>query len=62
MGDDGLRHIVANLTKTCLRMLSLNYYGITDEGVIELDEVLPDTHIICLMLNGNKKSSAGLKS
>ena len=48
MGDDGLRYIVANLTKTCLRVLSLNYCGITD-GVIELAEVLPHTHIICLM-------------
>ena len=53
MGDDGLRHIVANLTKTCLRGLSLNYCGITVEGIIELAEVLPRTHIMCLLLDGN---------
>ena len=62
MGDDGLRHIVANLTKTCLRVLGLSGFGITDEGIIELAEVLPRTHIICLSLNGNKIGLAGLKS
>ena len=62
MGDDGLRHIVANLIKTCLRMLGLCGLGITDEGIIELAEVLPRTHIICLSLHGNKIGLAGLKS
>ena len=62
MGDDGLRHIVANLIKTCLRMLGLCGLGITDEGIIELAEVLPRTHIICLSLHGNKIGVAGLKS
>ena len=62
MGDDGLRHIVANLTKTCLTLLRIECCGITDEGVIELAEVLPHTHIICLRLDGNKISSTGLKS
>ena len=61
MGDDGLRHIVANLTKTCLTLLRIECCGITDEGVIELAEVLPRTHIICLQLDGNKISSTGLK-
>ena len=61
MGDDGLRHIVANLTKTCLRVLRIVCCGITDEGVIELAEVLPRTHIIYLRLDGNKISSTGLK-
>ena len=61
MGDDGLRHIVANLTKTCLTLLRIQCCGITDEGVIELAEVLPRTHIICLQLDGNKISSTGLK-
>ena len=46
MGDDGLRHIVANLTKTCLGWLCLSGCGITDEGVIELAEVLPHVHIL----------------
>ena len=62
MGDDGLRHIVANLTKTCLRVLELSGCGITDEGIIELAEVLPHTHISCLLLNGNNIGVAGLKS
>ena len=61
MGDNGLRHIVANLTKTCLRLLKIECCGITDEGVIELAEVLPHTHIIFLGLDGNKISSTGLK-
>ena len=63
MGDDGLRHIVANLIKTCLRMLGLCGFGITGERIIiELAEVLPRTHIICLSLHGNKIGLAGLKS
>ena len=62
MGDDGLRHIVANLTKTCLRVLGLRGCGITDEGIIELAEVLPLTHIFRLLLDANKIGLAGLKS
>ena len=54
MGDDGLRHIVANLTKTCLTLLRIECCGITDEGVIELAEVLPRTHIILLTLDKTK--------
>ena len=62
IGDDGLRHLAANLTMTCLKQLFLCSCEITDEGIIELSEVLPCTHIISLTLNGNKMSSVGLKS
>ena len=62
IGDDGLRHLVANLTMTCLKWLCLSRCEITDEGIIELSEVLPYTHIIFLALEGNKMSSVGFKS
>ena len=64
IGDDGLRHLVANLTMTSLKWLCLSRCEITDKGIIELSdlEVLPCTHIIVLMLDGNKMSSVGLKS
>ena len=62
MGDDGLRHIVANLTNSSLQVLGLSGCGITDEGVIELAEVLPYTHIFRLLLDGNKIGLASLKS
>ena len=61
-GDDGLRHLVANLTMTCLNQLCVFRCEITDKGIIDFSKVLPCTHITFLMLNGSKMSSVGLKS
>ena len=62
IGDDGLRHLVANLTMMCLKELNLCWCEITDKGITEHSEVLPCTHITFLVLEGNKMSSVGLKS
>ena len=58
IGDDGLRHVVANLTMTCLKRLCLCSCEITDEGITELSEVLPCTHIIVLVLKWKQNESS----